>query len=316
MKERGPLMVVVRPCTRNGKTTTRRRKVRQAHSPVPSDLLKRRRRKMFAFNFKKFLESGQYSDVEFAVKPVKFPVSKTFKAHRQLLALKNEVFAAMFYGQLPEKDVVVVTDLHPDGFYGLLKYLYTGKPKIKSTEEAMYTRTAADKYLVPHLALACSEYIRGHVTADDVCHVIDYTLLTGGEDVDGAVGRLLEERPEAVLASDAFTDCLEQTVHYVLDKVRNTQEIFVIQAVLRWARSYCKAGAMDFKTTIAAFLPKLRFLALSSSKFVELITSEDAQGVMGKEDAFAILCNLFLRGCTDLPEWVCRETRPRNFVIG
>ncbi|KAL1448725.1 hypothetical protein MTO96_028161 [Rhipicephalus appendiculatus] len=126
---------------------------------------------MFAFNFKKFLQSGQYSDVEFSVKPEKFPISKTFKAHRQLLALRNEVFAAMFYGQLAEKNTVVITDLHPDGFYGLLKYLYTGKPKFKSTEEAMYTRTAADKYLEPYLALTCSEYIRTHVTAEQVTNV-------------------------------------------------------------------------------------------------------------------------------------------------
>ncbi|XP_050037053.2 BTB/POZ domain-containing protein 3-like [Dermacentor andersoni] len=310
-------MVVVRPRTRNGKTTSRRRKVRQAHLSVRSDLLKRRRRKMFAFNFKKFLESGQYSDVDFAVKPEKFPVSKTFKAHRQLLALRNEVFAAMFYGQLPEKDVVVVTDLHPDGFYGLLKYLYTGKPKIKSTEEAMYTRTAADKYLVPHLALACSEYIRGHVTADDVCHVIDYTLLTGGEDVDGAVGRLLEERPEAVLASDAFTDCLEQTVHYVLDKVTNVPEMYVILAVHRWAQSFCQKIAttddkpVDLKTAMAPFLPKLRFLALSPEEFVTFNASDDTRGVLDKDDAFAIMSLFLCNKSIEMPSWACPERQPR-----
>ncbi|KAL3188592.1 hypothetical protein MRX96_022594 [Rhipicephalus microplus] len=250
---------------------------------------------MLAFNFKKFLQSGQYSDVEFSVKPEKFPISKTFKAHRQLLALRNEVFAAMFYGQLPEKDVVVITDLHPDGFYGLLKYLYTGKPKIKSTKEAMYTRTAADKYLEPYLALSCSEYIRAHVTAEQVCHVIDYSLLAGGRDVDSVAGRLLEEHPEAVLASDAFTDCLQETVHFVLDKVTNVPEMSVVLAVHRWAQAFCQKitttndKPVDVKTAIAPFMPKLRFLALTPEEFINFNASGETRGLLDKDDAFAIM---------------------------
>ncbi|XP_075722995.1 BTB/POZ domain-containing protein 6 [Rhipicephalus microplus] len=271
---------------------------------------------MFAFNFKKFLQSGQYSDVEFSVKPEMFPISKTFKAHRQLLALRNEVFAAMFYGQLPEKDVVI-TDLHPDGFYCLLKYLYTGKPKIKSTEEAMYTRTAADKYLEPYLALTCSEYIIAHVTAEQVCHVIDYTLLTGGEYVDNAVGRLLEDRPEAILASDAFTDCLQETVHFVLEKVTNVPEMCVLLAVHRWAQAFCQKIAttgnkpVDIKTAIAPFLPKLRFLTLTPEEFVTFNTSDDTRGVLCKDDAFAIMSVILCNKSIELPSWVCKERKPR-----
>ncbi|KAH8029240.1 hypothetical protein HPB51_024285 [Rhipicephalus microplus] len=270
------------------------------------------------FNFKKFLQSGQYSDVEFSVKPEKFPISKTFKAHRQLLALRNEVFAAMFYGQLPEKDVVVITDLHPDGFYGLLKYLYTGKPKIKSTKEAMYTRTAADKYLEPYLALSCSEYIRAHVTAEQVCHVIDYSLLAGGRDVDSVAGRLLEEHPEAVLASDAFTDCLQETVHFVLDKVTNVPEMSVVLAVHRWAQAFCQKitttndKPVDVKTAIAPFMPKLRFLALTPEEFINFNASGETRGLLDKDDAFAIMSAISNNTAFGLPSWTCKETKPRS----
>ncbi|XP_070378277.1 BTB/POZ domain-containing protein 6-like isoform X4 [Dermacentor albipictus] len=267
-------------------------------------------------NLEKFLQSGDHADVEFVVKPEKFDTSKTFKAHKQLLALSSAVFEAMFYGQLPENDTVVITDLHPDGFYGLLKYVYAGQARIENCFEALHTHAAAEKYLFGELASACLDYLCEQVDGEEACTLLDCAFVSGYGSLDKVVEAVLYYKGEVVLSSDTFLNSRPEIVHLVLDKVRNTQEIFVIQAVLRWARSYCKAGAMDFKTTIAAFLPKLRFLALSSSKFVELITSEDAQGVMGKEDAFAILCNLFLRGCTDLPEWVCRETRPRNFVIG
>ncbi|XP_054928454.1 BTB/POZ domain-containing protein 6-B-like isoform X2 [Dermacentor andersoni] len=267
-------------------------------------------------NLEKFLQSGDHADVEFVVKPEKFDTSKTFKAHKQLLALSSEVFEAMFYGQLPEKDTVVITDLHPDGFYGLLKYVYAGQARIQNCFEALHTNAAAEKYLFKELTSACLDYIRQHVDAKEACLLLNRAFESGYGSLDKVAEAVLYKKGEGVLSSDAFSNSRLEIVHLVLDKVRNAQEIFVIQAALRWARSYCKAGAMDFKTTIAAFLPKLRFLALSPSDFVEFITSEDAQGVMEKEDAFAILCNVIHKGCADLPEWVCRESSPRCTMFG
>ncbi|KAK8784914.1 hypothetical protein V5799_008721, partial [Amblyomma americanum] len=98
------------------------------------------------------------------------------------------------------------------------RYLYKGKPNINSVEEAIYTRTAAGKYLVPELGLACTLYIKAHVKAEQVCRVIDCLMLSDGGNIDEVVDVLLKENPEQVLASDAFTDCHEQAVHYILDK--------------------------------------------------------------------------------------------------
>ncbi|XP_070378265.1 BTB/POZ domain-containing protein 6-B-like isoform X2 [Dermacentor albipictus] len=253
-------------------------------------------------NFEKFLQSGYHADVEFVVKPEQFSTSKTFKAHKQLLALSSEVFEAMFYGQLPEKDTVVITDLHPDGFYGLLKYVYAGQARIEDCLEALHTNAAAAKYLFEELASACRAYLRELVDVEEACTLLDCAFESGYGSLDKVAEAVLYKKGERVLSSDAFLNSRPEIVHIVLDKLRDTQEILVIQAALRWARSCCKAGAMDFKTTIAAFLPKLRFLALSS-EFVDFITSEDAQGVMEKEDAFAILCNLIQTGGAPLPEW-------------
>ncbi|XP_054928457.1 BTB/POZ domain-containing protein 6-B-like isoform X3 [Dermacentor andersoni] len=245
-------------------------------------------------NLEKFLQSGDHADVEFVVKPEKFDTSKTFKAHKQLLALSSEVFEAMFYGQLPEKDTVVITDLHPDGFYGLLKYVYAGQARIQNCFEALHTNAAAEKYLFKELTSACLDYIRQHVDAKEACLLLNRAFESGYGSLDKVAEAVLYKKGEGVLSSDAFSNSRLEIVHLVLDK----------------------AGAMDFKTTIAAFLPKLRFLALSPSDFVEFITSEDAQGVMEKEDAFAILCNVIHKGCADLPEWVCRESSPRCTMFG
>ncbi|XP_037576978.2 BTB/POZ domain-containing protein 6-B-like [Dermacentor silvarum] len=242
-------------------------------------------------------------------------MSKNFKAHKQLLALSSEVFEAMFYGRLAEKDTVVITDLHPDGFYGLLKYVYAGQARIENCFEALHTKAAAEKYLFPELTTACLAYLRKHIDASEALLVLDCAVVSGYGSLDKVAEAVLVNTSEDVLGSDAFLNSRLEMVHLVLDKVTNVREICVIHAALRWARSHCQTGAMDFRTTVAAFLPKLRFLALSSSQFVEFITSEDAQGVMEKQDAFSILCNLIHKGCAELPEWVCRESMPRRPTV-
>ncbi|KAG0426085.1 hypothetical protein HPB47_026795 [Ixodes persulcatus] len=54
-------------------------------------------------------------------KCIKHTACGSFKAHKMVLAMRNEIFEAMFYGNLPEKDQVRGTDLHPDGFSAFLK---------------------------------------------------------------------------------------------------------------------------------------------------------------------------------------------------
>ncbi|EEC14952.1 hypothetical protein IscW_ISCW021617 [Ixodes scapularis] len=68
----------------------------------------------------RFFTEGRHTDVEFLVEHGSDP-PKSFKAHKMVLAMRNEVFETMFYGNLPEKDQVLVTDLHPDGFSAFLK---------------------------------------------------------------------------------------------------------------------------------------------------------------------------------------------------
>ncbi|XP_037575677.1 BTB/POZ domain-containing protein 6-B-like isoform X1 [Dermacentor silvarum] len=263
-------------------------------------------------NYEKFLNSGDHADVEFVVKREKFDISKTFKAHKLLLALSSEVFEAMFYGQLAEKDTVVITDLHPDGFYGLLKYVYAGEARIENCIEALHTKAAAEKYLFENLATSCLAYLRKHVDSKEACLVLDCGFESGYGSLDKVAEAVLFNKGETVLRSDAFLNSRLETALLVVDKVTYVREIFIIRAALKWARSHCKTATMDFRTTISAFLPKLRFLALSSSEFVEFITSEDAQGLMEEEDAFNILCNVINEGRSELPEWVCRENTPRR----
>ena len=77
---------------------------------------------------KKLLECKKYMLDNHLYCDVKFHVGKAgrlISAHKYVLASRSSVFAAMFYGSLPEtSDIIVVSDIEPEVFDILLKYIY------------------------------------------------------------------------------------------------------------------------------------------------------------------------------------------------
>ncbi|XP_075556733.1 BTB/POZ domain-containing protein 6-like [Dermacentor variabilis] len=266
------------------------------------------------FKFLKFLDSGEFADVEFMVLPEKFPVTRTFKAHKQFLAMMNEVFGRMFFGSLPEKDRVIITDIHPDGFACMLRYFYGGKPRFRGVQDAMYTRTAAVKYMATDLERICSEYIVSHISARNVCRLIDYVSLSDGGCIDDAVLSVLRHDGVGVVCSDDFIDALDGTVEYVLNNVRNVPETCVVHRLHEWAwakvlRSLtveAKEGditpPLDVKTVMKPFMPLLRFLTLTPQEF---IFGPSSWHIFDGRDDFAVLCNIVCYGSVPLPQWTC-----------
>ncbi|KAL1475990.1 hypothetical protein MTO96_036871, partial [Rhipicephalus appendiculatus] len=132
------------------------------------------------FSLSECLNSGELADVEILVDCSHFPGTRaTFKAHKMILAVQNEVFRAMFYGDFAKEDRVVITDLHPEGVRGLLRHFYTGRLEVANVHQAACTRTAAAKYLVPKLEERCVSFVKGHMKLDDVCPFLDYVLTMG-----------------------------------------------------------------------------------------------------------------------------------------
>ncbi|KAL1448724.1 hypothetical protein MTO96_028160 [Rhipicephalus appendiculatus] len=229
----------------------------------------------------------------FQVISEKFNLSKTFKAHKLLLALSSEAFEVMFYGEN------LANKAKP--------YVYAGKPCLVNCEEALHTKAAAEKYQLPELAQDCEAYICCAFTPKGICSVLDFALDCGYAVPEREVNALLSGKSEAVLSSEAFIKSSVKTVHRVLDKVHNVQELFVVRAVLKWAHAHRQkllkmdrgSESADVATIFSQFRSKLRFLALSPAEFLEFVTAKEARGVMEAADAFAILSNLIKAGCVE-----------------
>lgn len=262
------------------------------------------------FSFQRFLgPEAELTDVEFVVKWQQSAVIRSFKAHRLILALQNEVFKAMFYGDFLKEEKVVITDLHPDGFHGLLRYFYTGRFEANSISDAYYTRTAAAKYLVTDLVTRCTTYIEGNLKPEDVCSYLDHILSSGESDADARAKVLLRTQGVSVLNSRAFISCSAQTVNYILDNVWNVAENGLVSIVYRWATTQCVGkGVVGDRLPemvgecMRPLLPKLRFLALTADEFVR---GPNTWRIMTDAEALAILGNIVAKGSMPLPAGFC-----------
>ncbi|XP_034570689.2 LOW QUALITY PROTEIN: BTB/POZ and MATH domain-containing protein 2 [Setaria viridis] len=117
-------------------------------------------------HFRALLQSGQGADVRFRVG------SRTFPAHRCVLAARSLVFSAELYGGMKESaadHVVEVDDVEADVFRSLLHFIYTDSlpPEMEGQGEvveddasasmAQDLLVAADRYGMERLKVICEE---------------------------------------------------------------------------------------------------------------------------------------------------------------
>jgi speckle-type POZ protein len=123
-------------------------------------------------HFDGLFNSMQFSDVIFKVRGCEFP------AHKNILAARSEVFAAMFQHPMEEKstNLAKIEDIEPEVFNQLLRFIYTGRVQVDKLETmAARLFIAADKYLLDELKNKCENYLLRHMSPEN-CVVL---LLTG-----------------------------------------------------------------------------------------------------------------------------------------
>ncbi|GJM84578.1 hypothetical protein PR202_ga00261 [Eleusine coracana subsp. coracana] len=129
-------------------------------------------------HFRALLQGGQGADVRFLIE------TKTFAAHRCVLAAWSPVFSAELYGIMKEgaanTSVVEIDDMRADVFGSLLHFIYTDSllPETTSTTElgkeeeaasvAQHLLVAADRYGMERLKLICEDKLCRHISLNTV----------------------------------------------------------------------------------------------------------------------------------------------------
>ncbi|XP_070378971.1 BTB/POZ domain-containing protein 6-like isoform X2 [Dermacentor albipictus] len=280
------------------------------------------------FSLSESLESGNLADVEVSVESWLFPGQReTFKAHKMILALQSDVFKAMFYGAFAKEDRIVITDLHPEGVRGLLRYFYSRRLDVQTAYQAACTRTAAAKYLVPELEERCLAFMNERMVTDEVCAFLDYVLTMGEEALATPATILIVKDSIGVLSSATFMTCTEETVRYVLKHAANVPEASVLKVVYGWGQqrltradhSYStrlrrkgrglEGEPVDFRAVMRPLLPELRFLALTAKEFVD---GPNTWGMFTDAEARAVLSNIVKEGSMAMAKGFCEIRKARG----
>ncbi|XP_069688942.1 BTB/POZ domain-containing protein 6-B-like isoform X2 [Periplaneta americana] len=128
------------------------------------------------------LECGLWVDCKFLVGEDE----EEIEACSIVLSLASPVFAAMFFGSMPEKEPVKVPDVEPEVFQLLLQFIYAHEVQISSNEEAAKLMVAADKYMLPDLIKTCSEFFTQNINGNDMkdlCDMLNTATLFNREDM-------------------------------------------------------------------------------------------------------------------------------------
>lgn len=262
-----------------------------------------------------FFAHQNHTDVEFIVENGA-DERKSIKAHKMVLAMRNEIFETMFYGNLPEGDKVSIKDSDPASFCTFLRYLYSQKVAFTDIQQALGVRSVAQKYMESKLVEECDWFIQNSMLPNNVCEVLDYAMQHGElSNFDNSINYLLEISGRQVLESKAFIAASKETVIKILKNPQlRVREFDVIKSVYEWAIARCAEGTGQtsiaaLQKTMRPFLAELRFLTLSPQEFVE---GPCAWNILTESETLAVLSYIIKRDSKKLPGGFSTSTVNRD----
>ncbi|KAH1007798.1 hypothetical protein HUJ04_004992 [Dendroctonus ponderosae] len=174
--------------------------------------------------------------------------TQVIPAHKYVLATGSSVFYAMFYGGLAEcKEEIEVPDVEPSAFLILLKYLYCDEIQLEA-DTVLATLYVAKKYIVPHLARACVNYLETSLTAKNACLLLSQSRLFEEPELMQRCWEVIDAQAEMALKSEGFVDIDMSTLESVLSReTLNCKEMNLLEAALNWAAAEC--GRRDMEAT-------------------------------------------------------------------
>ncbi|XP_025410688.1 BTB/POZ domain-containing protein 6 isoform X3 [Sipha flava] len=194
-------------------------------------------------------------------------------SHKYILATGSSVFYAMFYGGLADtKEEIEVPDVEPTAFLTLLRYLYCDEIQLEA-DTVLATLYVAKKYIVPHLARACVNYLETSLTAKNACLLLSQSRLFEEPELMQRCWEVIDAQAEIALHSDGFVDIDSDTLQSVLGRETiNCKETILWEAAMNWASAECNRREIEptpsnKRQVLDSALYLLRLPAMSLEEF-------------------------------------------------
>uniref|UniRef100_UPI00358FA7C0 BTB/POZ domain-containing protein 3-like isoform X2 n=1 Tax=Myxine glutinosa TaxID=7769 RepID=UPI00358FA7C0 len=160
--------------------------------------------------------------------------------HKYVLAVGSSVFHAMFFGELAENaDEIHIPDVEPAAFLAMMKYIYCDEIELEA-DTVLATLYAAKKYMVPHLARACVDFLETSLSAKNACVLLSQSRLFEEPQLMQRCWEVIDAQAELALKSEGFCDVDYDTLETILKReTLKIRELSVFESALGWAEVEC-----------------------------------------------------------------------------
>ncbi|ELU04237.1 hypothetical protein CAPTEDRAFT_219878 [Capitella teleta] len=235
------------------------------------------------------------------------PRVERIPAHKYVLATGSSVFFAMFYGSLADHDEnakdVEIPEVEPVAFLNLLKYLYCDvvEPEPDSVLATLYV---AKKYMVPHLARQCVQFLETSLTCKNACVLLSQSRLFEEPELMNRCWEVIDAQAEEALASEGFTEMDYDSLEMVLGReTLNVKEISLFQAAVRWAEVECSrreiANTSGNKRKVLG--KALQLIRIPSMKLDEFADSAAQSGILTLQETNDVFLYFTAQNKPDVP---------------
>ena len=146
----------------------------------------------------------------------------------------------MFYGDLPEKKSVYLTDTDDESLEEFLRFLYTNECEL-TTDNVAFVMYLSKKYIVRSLKAKCVESYKFFMKADNVISILKQAMSFDEEELEKCCWQFIESNTRNVIRSKDFKSISQTTLASLLKLDRmNVSEVELFRAVLKWSDFQCR----------------------------------------------------------------------------
>ena len=178
-----------------------------------------------------FLQSGELCDLEIECG------EKSIKCHRVILASVSGYFKAMFTGDLAEskQSVVKIQDIDENVMEKLIRYAYSGKISltVDNVQSVLY---ASSVLLIENIAVACSKFMKEHLTSENCIQVLSFAMLHNREQLIKFAQDFIIENITEVSETADFKTVSFSVLEVILKScdLNVSSEVEVFELLMKW----------------------------------------------------------------------------------
>ena len=142
-------------------------------------------------------------------------------AHKLILSIGSRVFMAMFFGtgsHMNTSNEIEITDVEPEPFKHMLRYLYTDELLYIEPESVMSTLYVAKKYEVSALEKECVDFLKSNLSADNAFMLLQQSRLFDEHHLTELCLNLIDKHCCEAFGAECFLDIDLETLELVLKR--------------------------------------------------------------------------------------------------